>query len=86
MPLARTTLYAQGENLHVSCWPGSVRNTKEITRFMTMEGRSYVISASTIVHKSSIPKGLPYYEELTKICPMYWQMAAPVSQHLMDRG
>jgi nitrilase len=28
LPLARTTLYAQGENLHVSIWPGSVRTRK----------------------------------------------------------
>ena len=27
MPLARTALYAQGEDLHIAVWPGSRRNT-----------------------------------------------------------
>ncbi|MFT5232454.1 MAG: nitrilase, partial [Candidatus Krumholzibacteriia bacterium] len=27
MPLARSALYAQGENLHLALWPGSPRNT-----------------------------------------------------------
>ena len=69
MPLARTVLHAQGENVHVASWPGSVRNTKDITRFMAMEARSYIISASTILHKSSIPKDIPYYDELVRNMP-----------------
>jgi nitrilase len=32
MPLARTALYAQGENLHVAVWPGGLHNTQELTR------------------------------------------------------
>jgi len=32
MPLSRVALYGQGANVHVSVWPGSVRNTKDITR------------------------------------------------------
>ena len=31
MPLVRSSLYAQGENLHVAVWPGSDHNTKDIT-------------------------------------------------------
>jgi len=42
MPLARASLYAQGEDLHVAIWPGSVRNTEHITRFIARESRSYV--------------------------------------------
>lgn len=34
MPLARHALYAQGEDLHVSVWPGSARITGDITRFV----------------------------------------------------
>lgn len=69
MPLARTALHAQGENLHVASWPGSVRNTKDITRFMAMEGRSFVVSASCILLRSSISKDLPYYHEMVKNMP-----------------
>lgn len=37
MPLARSSLYAQGENLHVAVWPGGTHNTRDITRFIAME-------------------------------------------------
>ena len=31
MSLARTALYAQGEDLHVAIWPGGLHNTQDIT-------------------------------------------------------
>ncbi len=34
VPLARSALYAQGEDLHVSVWPGGLHNTKDLTRFI----------------------------------------------------
>ena len=42
MPLARAAMYAQGENLHVAIWPGNLRNTVDITRFMAREGRGLI--------------------------------------------
>ena len=69
MPLARTALYGQGENLHVAVWPGSVHNTKDITRFVAREGRSYVLSVSSLMHKSDIPPGTPYYDLLMEKLP-----------------
>ena len=45
LPLARASLYAQGSNLHVAIWPGSVNLTKDITRFVAMEGRTFCLSA-----------------------------------------
>jgi len=60
MPLTRTALYAQGEDLHVAIWPGSDRNTGDITRFMAMESRSYVISVSGLMRKEDIPSDIPH--------------------------
>jgi nitrilase len=60
MPLPRSSLYAQGENIHVAAWPGSRRNTHDITRFMAREGRSFVISASGLMHRDWISPGLPH--------------------------
>ena len=51
MPLPRTALYGQGENLHVAVWPGSDHNTKDITRFIARESRSYVLSVSSLMSK-----------------------------------
>lgn len=54
MPLARAALYAQGENLHVALWPGSVRNTEHITRFIARESRSFVLSVSGLLSRDCI--------------------------------
>jgi nitrilase len=59
MPLARAALYAAGENLHVALWPGAERNTRELTRMLACEGRSYVLSVSGLLRASDIPAGIP---------------------------
>jgi nitrilase len=64
MPLPRASLYAQGENLHVAAWPGSQRNTDDITRFIAREGRSFVISASGLMHVDWISKKVPHADEI----------------------
>jgi len=64
LPLARASLYAQGEDLHVAIWPGSVRNTEEITRFIARESRSYVVSVSGLMRKSDIGTDRPHSELL----------------------
>lgn len=69
MPLARMSLYAQGEDLHVAVWPGSYRNTHDITMFMAREGRSFVVSVGVPVKKSDIPSNLPFYDEIIHTMP-----------------
>ena len=68
MPLPRSSLYAQGENVHVAVWPGSRRNTHDITRFMAREGRSFVISASGLMHRDWISESLPHAEAILAGC------------------
>lgn len=69
MPLPRTALYGQGENLHVAVWPGSDHNTKDITRFIARESRSYVISVSSLMHKNDIPEDTPHYQKIINESP-----------------
>lgn len=69
MPLARTALYAQGENLHVALWPGSARNTEAITRFIAREGRSYVLSVSGLLRHEHIGDHIPYADILRTHLP-----------------
>ena len=64
MPLSRTALYALGEDLHIAVWPGSERNTFDITKFIAKESRSYVISVSGLMRKVDISKDLPHAEEI----------------------
>ena len=69
MPLPRTALYGQGENLHIAVWPGSDHNTKDITRFIARESRSYVISVSCLMHKNNIPEDTPHYQKIINKSP-----------------
>ncbi len=64
MPLARASLQAQGEDLHVAIWPGSARLTHEITRYMALEGRSYVLSVSGLMRAEDWPEQLPHESRL----------------------
>ena len=66
MPLTRTALYGQGENLHVAIWPGCVRNTIDITRFIALEGRSYVLSASALLRASDFPAETPLRDRIVR--------------------
>jgi nitrilase len=68
MPLSRAALYAQGEDLHVALWPGSVRRTEATTRFLALEGRSYVLAVSGLLRKSDVPADSPASAMLDK-CP-----------------
>ncbi|WP_299128111.1 carbon-nitrogen hydrolase family protein [uncultured Winogradskyella sp.] len=69
MPLPRAALYGQGENLHIAVWPGSDHNTKDITRFIAREARSYVVSVSSLMSKSDFPNDTPHLEAILKNAP-----------------
>jgi len=71
MPLARTALYGQGENLHIAVWPGSERNTQDITRFVAKESRSFVVSVSGIMRPSDFPKDTPHLDLILENAPEY---------------
>ncbi len=64
LPLARAALYGQGEDLHVAIWPGSRRNTDDISRFISREARSYVVSVSGLMRRSDVPDTIPHAELL----------------------
>ena len=69
MPLPRTALYGLGENLHIAVWPGSDHNTKDITRFIARESRSFVVSVSSLMTKELFPKNLPHLDKILDNCP-----------------
>jgi nitrilase len=71
MPLARAAMYGLGENLHVAVWPGSKRNTEDITRHIAKESRSFVISVSGLMRKSDFPSDTPHYEKIIENAPEF---------------
>jgi nitrilase len=60
MPLARTALYAQGEDLHISVWPGNKRNTEDLLPVIAKESRSYVVGVSGLFRPEDIPDDFPH--------------------------
>ena len=64
MPLARTAMYAQGVQLHVAVWPGSSALTRDISRFIAREGRTYVLSVGGLLRAEQIPADFPLREEM----------------------
>ncbi len=69
MPLPRAALYGLGENLHIAVWPGSDHNTKDITRFIARESRSYVVSVSALMNKENFPPNTPHLENILAQAP-----------------
>jgi len=69
MPLPRTALYGLGENLHIAVWPGSDHNTKDITRFIARESRSYVVSVSSLMTKNDFPKDTLHLDKILSNAP-----------------
>ncbi|TDS15467.1 nitrilase [Maribacter caenipelagi] len=69
MPMARTTLYGLGENLHIAVWPGSDYNTADITRFIARESRSFVVSVSSLMSKTDFPEDTPHLNAILENCP-----------------
>lgn len=67
LPLARQTLYAQGEQLHLAAWPGRAELTRDITRFNAMEGRVYVVSVGGLLNAKDIPDSFPLKPALAEV-------------------
>ncbi len=69
MPLSRAALASQGENVHIAVWPGNLNNTKDITRFVARESRSYCISVSSVFRKSDFTDEFPHSDKIIPQLP-----------------
>ncbi len=84
IPYARAALHRQNEMLHIAVWPGSDGLTKDITRFMALEGRYWVISVSgllrteDLVNLSETDFPVKKYLDLENNQPKYWQNGGTV--------
>jgi nitrilase len=89
MPLPRAALYGQGENVHVAVWPGSIRNTHDITRFIARESRSYVLSVSGLMHADQVTESFPHATQVKQAASGWMTdggscIAAPDGQWLLE--
>ena len=89
MPQARHAMYAEGEDLHVSVWPGNPRNTADITRFIALEGRVWSLAACGLLSLRDVPRDFPFREDLEGIgvehyCRGGSAIAAPNGRWLVE--
>lgn len=64
LPLARAAMYGQGEQLHVAVWPGNSGLTRDISRFIALEGRVWVLSCGGLLTADDIPDDFPLKEAM----------------------
>lgn len=89
MPLVRSSMYAQGEDLHVSVWPGGLHNTNDLPIFIAKEARSYVIACSSLMRAEDFPSDTLALEEiLTNAAPVLANggstIVAPDGTHVIE--
>ncbi|MGY5859428.1 MAG: carbon-nitrogen hydrolase family protein [Candidatus Thorarchaeota archaeon] len=54
IPYTRAALHKQNEMLHVAVWPGNSHVTSDVTKFIAMEGRYWVVSVSGLIRTKDI--------------------------------
>lgn len=64
MPLARTALYAEGEDLHVSVWPGNPGVSKDAPRVAAMEGRMWSLAVSGLLSLDDVGDDFEFKKDL----------------------
>jgi len=71
IPLTRAALHQEGEMIHVAVWPGSYSLTKDISKFMALEGRSWILSACGVYRGEGLAHlsldDFPMRDEILKV-------------------
>lgn len=68
-PLARAALYGQGEDFHVCVFPGGIHNTRDITRFIAKESRSFCASVCSIMRREDFPENTIHLDKILENAP-----------------
>ena len=67
MPLARYSLYSNGEQVHTSLWPGLSETSLLACRTMAFEGRTFVVASGSYLMKDMIPGDLEIQDQLNDL-------------------
>ncbi|MEP6901852.1 MAG: carbon-nitrogen hydrolase family protein [Actinomycetota bacterium] len=67
-PLARAALYGQGEDFHISVFPGSIHNV-DITKFIAKESRSFAASVCCVMRKEDFPSETIHLDKILETAP-----------------
>ncbi len=71
MPLARAAMYAQGPEVHIATWPGSPEISHDISRFVAMEGRLFVVSAGAVLRDEHLPDDFALGDDMRDVHHRY---------------
>ncbi|MGO6819622.1 carbon-nitrogen hydrolase family protein [Rhizobium brockwellii] len=64
MPMSRFAMYAGGEDIHVSVWPGNASVSNNATKLIAIEGRVWSLNSTGLLSLSDVPEDFALYEEL----------------------
>lgn len=67
MPLARYTLYAQGEQVHAAVWPSAPETFLLSCRAMAFEGKVFVVAAASYLTRAMLPADFPLAKEMESL-------------------
>ncbi len=64
MPYARAALYEDGEDIHISAWPGNAGVTRGLAQMVAQEGRVWSAAVCGLLSLADIPADFEFYTEL----------------------
>lgn len=64
MPLARNTLYEDGEDVHISVWPGNASVTHKLAHVSAHEGRVWSASVCGLLSLADVPSDFEFFDDL----------------------
>ncbi len=67
---ARMSLYGQGEDVHISVWPGNLHNVEMIVPFIGKELRGYSIGVCGVFRNEDVPEEFPESSKIKSAGPV----------------
>jgi len=64
MPISRFAMYAGGEDVHISVWPGNASVSNNATKLIAIEGRVWSLNSTGLLSLSDVPEDFALYQEL----------------------
>lgn len=61
---ARMALYQDGEDVHISIWPGNASVTRNLPQLVAHEGRVWSASVCGLLSMSDVPSDFEYHDDL----------------------
>lgn len=65
MPIPRQILHESGEQVHVAAWPSGKEPHQIASRHYAFEGRTFVLSACSVMSKSDFPRDFELLDDVT---------------------